>query len=244
MANKLPEDNTSSSTFTIKGIMPNKLENYPILTGSDDYQDWASTWEIGFDMMGLKEVLVGEIPQPQPKTTGWEEWNYANKLLRGYLVSAVDKTLRNMVTTQLTAKDAWFNIKARYDRETPATTLSLLRNLVDLKLEENGNVADHLTIFTNTWDRLYQRSLSSTSNVAKAFRDVTSSDEVKGAFLLLSLPKNMDYIIDNLATKDLIKFQDIQPKLLDLSADRNVSYTENQAYHGSAQNQEINEYMP
>ncbi|KAI0998486.1 hypothetical protein K3495_g9710 [Podosphaera aphanis] len=140
-----------------------------------------------------------------------------------------------MITSQPCVKDAWANIKAQFDRETPATTLSFLRNIVDLKLYENENVADHLNNFTNAWDRLYQRSLTSTSNVAKAFCEVTSSDEVKGAFLLLSLPKSMDNIIENLATKDLIKYQDIQPKLLDLSVDRNVGEIDNKAYRASGQ---------
>lgn len=186
-------------------------------------------------MMGIKEVLTGEITQPEKTSPNWEAWNTANKLLRGYLVSAVDRTPRNMITSQPVAKDAWANIKARFDRETPATTLSLLRNIVDLKLVENENVADHLTSFTNAWDRLQQRSLSSTSGVANAFQDVTLSDEVKGAFLLLSLPESMNNIIDNLVTKDLIKYQDIQPKLLDLSADRNVIENENKAYPSTNQ---------
>ncbi|KAI1005121.1 hypothetical protein K3495_g3097 [Podosphaera aphanis] len=194
------------------------------------------TWEIGFDMLDIKEVLTGEITQPEKTSPNWEAWNTTYKLLRGYLVSAVDWSLRNMITSQPVAKDAWANIKARllFDRETPATTLSLLRNIVDLKLG-NENVADHLTKFTNAWDRLQQRSLSSSSGVAKAFRDVSLSDEVKGAFLLLSLPKSMNNTIDNLVTKNLIKYQDIQPKLLDLSADRNVTESENKAYLSSNQ---------
>lgn len=166
----------------------------------------TGTWEIGFDMMGLQEVLTGEVAQPERNSPEFKDWNIANKMLRGYLVSALDRNLRNMITSQPTAKDAWANIKARFDRETSATTLSLLRNIVDLKLQENENVADHLNNFTNAWDRLHQRSLTSTSSVAKAFRDVTSSDEVKGAFLLLSLPKSIDNVIDNLATKELIKY--------------------------------------
>ncbi|KAI0991146.1 hypothetical protein K3495_g17041, partial [Podosphaera aphanis] len=184
--------------------------------------------------MGLKEVLTGEVIQPEKTSPNWETWNTANKLLRGYLVSAVDRSLRNMITSQPSAKDAWANIKARFDRETPATTLSLLRNIVDLKLQENQNVSDHFNDFSNAWDRLHQRSLTSSSSVARAFRDVTSSDEVKGAFLLLSLPKSFDNIIDNLSTKDLVKFQDIQPKLLDLSADRNFGGND-KAYYAPSQ---------
>lgn len=57
--------NSSAPVFTLRGITPNKLDNYPVLIGSENYQGWAGTWEIGFDMMGIKEVLTGEIIQPE-----------------------------------------------------------------------------------------------------------------------------------------------------------------------------------
>ncbi|KAI1007394.1 hypothetical protein K3495_g826 [Podosphaera aphanis] len=54
-------------------------------------------------------------------------------------------------------------------------------------------------------------------------------------FLLLSLPRSMDNIIDNLSTKDLAKYHDIKPKLLDLSADRNIGGNDDKVYYAPAQ---------
>ncbi|KAF2090765.1 hypothetical protein K490DRAFT_34431 [Saccharata proteae CBS 121410] len=46
---------------------------------------------------------------------------------------------------------------------------------------------------------------------------VFNSDDIKGSFFLISLPDTIDYIINNLSTKDITSFLAIEPKMLDLA---------------------------
>ncbi|KAF2690362.1 hypothetical protein K458DRAFT_439359 [Lentithecium fluviatile CBS 122367] len=43
------------------------------------------------------------------------------------------------------------------------------------------------------------------------------SDDVKGSFFLATLPDTMDNVIDNLSTRAITAFKDIEPKILDIS---------------------------
>ena len=63
--------------------------------------------------------------------------------------------------------------------------------------------------------------------VAKSIRPVFGLDTVKGSFFLISLPKTIDYIINNLSTKDLILFTNIEPKMLDIGLCYSIDLQDN-----------------
>ncbi|KAF2083259.1 hypothetical protein K490DRAFT_52127, partial [Saccharata proteae CBS 121410] len=48
-------------------------------------------------------------------------------------------------------------------------------------------------------------------------KNIFSSNNIKGSFFLVSLLEIIDYIINNLNTKDIISFTTIKPKILDIA---------------------------
>lgn len=48
-------------------------------------------------------------------------------------------------------------------------------------------------------------------------KHIFDSDNVKGSFFLATLPDTIDNVIDNLSTRDVTAFQDIEPKILNIS---------------------------
>ena len=207
-----------------------KLERLPILTGRDDYRTWAGSWEIAFDSMGLLEILIEDAPSGFSKNSAeCKTWNLGNKQVRGALLGAVDESLRTIIIDHQTAKEAWEHLKSRFDRETSSSTISLLKAITSLSLKEGDDIPEFLTIFNDAWNRLRNRS-SSKSSLAKAFRDLTFSGDVKGAFLMSSLPESMDNVIDNLVTKEMVSYEDASAKLLDISASKNSTNFSEKAY--------------
>ncbi|KAI0992830.1 hypothetical protein K3495_g15354, partial [Podosphaera aphanis] len=217
---------------------PLKLDRLPILTGSDNYRRWVGSWEISFAAMGLLKYLTGAIPE-KSKANDYGRWEQANNQLRGLLLGAVDEPLQTIVIDALTAKEAWDQLKARFDRETTNSTIFLLKNATNLSLRDGESIPEYLTKFNDSWNRLRNRSQASETTLAKAFKDLTSSDDVKGAFLLSSLPKSMENIVDNLVTKEVINYEGVSAKLLDVSANRTEPSADNKAY--SAENHSVKE---
>ncbi|KAI0993196.1 hypothetical protein K3495_g14988, partial [Podosphaera aphanis] len=217
-----------------------KLDRLPILTGSENYRRWAGSWEISFDAMGLLKYLTEEVPvKSETVSVQYSKWEHANKQLRGLLLSAVDEPLQVVVIDSPTAKEAWDQLKSRFDRETANSTISLLKAVTNLSLRDGEDISEFLTTFNNAWNRLRNRSLASTTPLAKAFKDLTSSDDAKGAFLLSSLPESMENVVDNLATKEIISFDGVSAKLMDISANRKTPNVDGKAY--SSTKQEVKE---
>ncbi|KAI1000642.1 hypothetical protein K3495_g7551 [Podosphaera aphanis] len=215
MSPPLPQPIDTLAPFALK------LDRLPILNSSENYQRWVGGWGIFFDAMGLLKYLIEEIPvKSEIASEEKSKWEYANKQLRGLLLGAVDDQLRS-----------------RFDRETSKSTISLLKAVTNLTLRDGDDIFEHLTTFNNAWNSLRNRSLASKTPLAKAFKDLASSDDAKGAFLLSSLPESIENIVENLATKEITSYDGVSAKLLDTSANRKTPNTDGKAY--SATKQEV-----
>lgn len=220
-----PKSNPAASTIQAS------LKRMPILTGSENYRRWAGAWEIVLEDSELFGLITGEITEPETKDSdGWRQWKRQNVKLRKILLNAVDEDLQTVVIDSHTAHEAWNLFKARYDRDTTNTTISLLKYFINLSLNDGESIPDHLSKFTSSWNRLKQRSQTTKSSLGRTLRTLTSDDEIKGAFLLCSLPKTMDNLVDNLATKELTSFEDVQSRLLDLTGSTTNYSIDNTAY--------------
>jgi len=127
------------------------------------------------------------------------------------------------VTDATTAHEAWQALKDLYDRKTVNTTINLLKNISERKLPDGASLQDHLTGFHNNWIRLKDRSQQGRGELSRTLQALTASNEVKAAFLLISLPSSMDNIVDNLQTKERVTYEDVRAKLLDISANKSVA---------------------
>lgn len=55
-------------------------------------------------------------------------------------------------------------------------------------------------------------------------------DKVKGSFFLSTLPNTIDTIINNLSTRNLTAFKDIEPKILNIADRHSLDSTDSTAY--------------
>ena len=108
------------------------------------------------------------------------------------------------VTDTASAQAAWQALQDLYDRKTVNTTIYLLQNVTERKLSDGASLQDHLTSFHNDWIRLKDMSQQGKGELSKTLQALTTSNEAKAAFLLISLPSSMDNIVDNLQTKEKV----------------------------------------
>ena len=75
-----------------------------------------------------------------------------------------------------------------------------------------------------------KRCASSLQSVAKAIKAMFKLDEVKGSFFLATLLDTIDYVINNLSSRNVTKFVDIEPKILDISDKHSLNADFSTAY--------------
>ncbi|KAH8150322.1 uncharacterized protein LAJ45_05533 [Morchella importuna] len=203
-------DNTSPSNIRIK------FDGLPKLKGQSNYQTWASAWRITFDAADWWEALSIENPSEDDTDLTKAEIKKARKQMHSLLIGAVAEDIQPTVVSAENAYHAWKALKDLYDRVSPNTTITLLSRVLDTKMQDNGNLTEHLETFNTNWNTLKTRSQSGDHKLAQALLPLTKSNEAMAAFLLASLPKSMSNVVDNIQTKQDVTYEDVRQRLQNL----------------------------
>jgi len=220
-----------------------KFDNLPKFLGQFNCVLWSNAWRIAFKACRQWNIVNGDTVRPRSvsdskgKETGIEfsttgtattsqitedEWETVNNQAHYMLNTAVDHTILHNIASTETAADAWKILKNLYDRETANTTITLLKTILERKLEDGASIHDHLNRFNSDWVRLHNRSSSTKDELGLCLQALNRFNNAKAAFLLVSLPELMNNIIDNLQTQGDRTFEDVHSRLLDLNANRSL----------------------
>ena len=112
----------------------------------------------------------------------------------------IDQGLIPTISLCNNATQTWTTLADKFDYKNAVSLYSLIKAITTLTYNKKSSLSDHLSNFDNLWTRLKERTSAATSAEKLDFvlKGLADSDEAKGTFLLLSLPKNYDNIIDNL----------------------------------------------
>jgi transposase InsO family protein len=206
-------------------------ESLPKLTSrGDNYPEWRSAWQIAFRYAELWPIVSGKTKRPDTAGNTQNDWDANDNKALVMLISAVHSDLTMSVTSCDTATEAWAHLAGRFDRDTGNMSIALFRSLTNLRYNDGDDLRLHLDEFHQRWTRMANRCAASSQTVAKAMTKMFESDEVKGSFFLSTLPDTMDTIIDNLSTRNLTAFKDIEPKILDIADRHSLNSTDSTAY--------------
>ena len=192
------------------------------LIGASNYHQWKATVIVFMKYLEIWEVVSGIDKQ---KDDTWEK--KSNKGL-AFLYMNIDQTLHSILQASLDAHAAWSALENRFDRQNLTSFHQLLKSITSLQFVDDDSISDHLTAFDNLWQRLKARSKNSKSSnlaqtAASTFASLTSSDEAKATFLLLTFPKSFDNVIDNLQTKENLTYDDVCNRLMDIDLRKDKS---------------------
>ena len=151
----------------------------------------------------------------------------------------IDQSLIPVISSCENAAQAWTAIADKFDRKNAVSLHSLIKAITTLVYDDKSSLSDHLSTFDNLWARLRERTSAATTDerLDYALKGLADSDEAKGAFLLLSLPKTYDNIVDNLQTKPNLTYNEVYQRLMDLASTStsNQAPLDNTAYKAKAQ---------
>ena len=189
----------------------------------DNYTQWKSTWMITFKHAELWNIISGKNPRPSADGDAQDAWEKKDNDAMVMLLSSVHQDHTTSVATCETSQKAWKYLSERFDRDTSGAAIHLFRSLANLRYKDGENLRTHVDDFHQLWTRMGNRCRASNQTVAKAMRPIFESDEVKGSFFLTTLPDTMDNIIDNLSTREILTFNAIEPKMLDIAENHSLN---------------------
>ena len=131
-------------------------------------------------------------------------------------MQAIKPDFINFVTGFETLSVAWKGLLNQYDKDISFNSIHLFQQLIELRMSSNSSLREHFDTFHQSWKRMFSRCNSSSKPVAAALRNTFASDEVKGYFFFSTLPDTYDNVVDNLISKDLTGYGQVEAKMLDL----------------------------
>ena len=199
------------------------INDNPKLTGKADYLTCAKSWQWAFQSAKLWSIVDGKRKKPILRTEGeWSdsdvkavgEWEEESRKAMFLLIQGVSSTLQPDIVAYETAAEAWPAMKDRFDKETPNTDISSLKNVLLNKFKIGQNIADDTNNFENDWNQLATQSKQAKESKKGSFHYITrlmcESSEFKGAVYRASLMDTHRDLCDTLAAWEQCDYVDIR----------------------------------
>jgi hypothetical protein len=230
---------TDSSTTSTSGttshlglrLPPVKLDNIEILTGHENYEDWAEQVTVVLDALQLSEIVIEGKTTTDDATT---------KALKSHalllLIQVISKPIIKLVAKKRDPHSIWAYLKENYHRDTAFSFVQQIMNFTSLPstYDPSEPLGTFIDKFETEWARLQSLTTGSTTSdtYRTKFREFLEEDKAKRDFLLGFLVKHHENVVDNLTTKDSLSYSDVVQKLHSLSSNAesssSVAYKANQ----------------
>lgn len=172
--------------------------NVPKLKGRENYDDWA---------FAVENFLILEGVDLSTKNALDEQ---SDKKARAKMILTIDPSLYVHIKNEQTVRSVWIKLKSLFDDSGFTRKISLLRNLISIRLETCESMTSYVTQLVDTAQKLKGTGFE-------------INDEWVGSLLLAGLPEKFSPMIMAIEHSGMMISADaIKTKLLDMSADVEV----------------------
>ncbi|XP_048006067.1 uncharacterized protein LOC125241565 [Leguminivora glycinivorella] len=186
---------------------PNYVANVPKLRGRENYCEWVFAAENFLILEGTQKFVTRK-----PEATGTEVAD--DEKARAKLILTIDPSLYVHVKGVKTTFELWTKLKSLFDDSGFARRITLLRNLISIRLENSNSMTEYVTKMVENGQKL--------SGTGFAI-----SDEWIGSLLLAGLPEKYSPMIMAIEHSGIsITTDAIKTKLLDME-EKNSNLTGN-----------------
>ena len=199
------------------------LESIDKLEGLKDlYDDWSHQVAMLLSALRLNNVVINGATLTPTATTAEKETYQTMVCDALYLLTqVVSKPIMRMISRITNPHEIWAYLKTTYYRDSGFNFVGHMSSLFPLPEKLNGsNLETFIDKYEHHYDRL--RNLVAASKFEEHnshFLLFLNSDRAKRNFLLTTLSKKYPNVVDNLTTKDSLKFEEVDYKLRSLHTD-------------------------
>jgi len=147
------------------------------------------TWKIQMEALLIKNdawtYVNGEKPKPTviagntASTETASNWEIADKKAKSDIILSIKPSELKQVKACNTSREVWLKLQSIYQSSGPARKATLLKRLTLHRMDESGDVRDHLRMFFDVIDKL-------------AEMDVDINHDLLTIMLLYSLPPSFE----------------------------------------------------
>lgn len=136
------------------------------------------------------------------------EWQSKDRKAKANLVLSIKPSELCHIKHCKTSNEVWKKLEQVFQSSGPAKKAALLKKLLFSKMGEGDNMADHITNFVNTVDKLNEM-------------EILISEDLLSKLLLYSIPKSYDNFRCAIETRDeLPKIESLKIKLIEEASSR------------------------
>ncbi|VFQ59821.1 unnamed protein product [Cuscuta campestris] len=157
-----------------------KMFEIPLFDGKTNFTLWQSTIQDLLVQQGLDQALEEE----KPTSMSEREWSKIQRRAINTIRLALAPEIKFSVLKETTPKALWDKLESIYASKSLTNRLCLKMELYSLKMEEGGNLHDHINMFNQLVCQL-----------------MNADDKIKDeeqALLLVSLPKSYKPLVETL----------------------------------------------
>ncbi|CAG4970927.1 unnamed protein product [Colias eurytheme] len=180
----------------------NYLASVPKLRGRENYDDWCFAAQNLLVLEGMAASI-----QSQLKSTATAEQKVEDAKAKAKLILSIDPSIYVHIKQAVTTYDLWTTLKKMFDDSGYTRKICLLRNLINIRLENCESMTQYVTQIIENSQRLQGTGFGIT-------------DEWVGALMLAGLPEKYAPMIMAIEHSGCeVKSDIIKTKLMDMSSE-------------------------
>lgn len=180
----------------------NYIANITKLKGRENYEDWCFAVENVLVLEGMASAIKERLP-----STPTAQQISEDAKAKAKIVLTIDPSLYAHIRHAQTAYDLWHKLKQMFDDAGYTRKISLLRKLINIRLENCDNMTQYVTEIVETAQRLQGTGFKIT-------------DEWVGALMLAGLPEKYSPMLMAIEHSGIdISADVIKTKLMDMCSD-------------------------
>lgn len=166
-----------------------------------NYDSWKVLMKSALIYNGLWKYV--QVVKPEGNPADWSDEKEQKAL--AFIILSVEKELLVHIRNAESANDAWKILDKIFNGATPSRKVSLYKKLIQLKCDENDEIAEHITKFVSIVDQLLSLGIK-------------FDDEITAIVLLGSLPTSFENFVIAIETRDeLPKLELLKSKIIEES---------------------------
>lgn len=172
-----------------------------------------SAWKFKVELLLVREDLWRLVnPGVKPATEEESAWNALDAKTRATIGLLIEDNQHGLIRGAATSKAAWDALKDHHQKTTLTSKVSLLKQICDKRFADGEDMAEHLFVMEELFDRL--------KNAGQPL-----GDTLQVAMILRSLPRSFDTLTTALESRSDadLTLELVKRKLLDEIAKRQGS---------------------
>ena len=193
-----------------------KIDNIGILTGHENYDDWASSMTIVFTAMDCKEMIIdGMTPTSNATAKAKTNFRYLYNQALLLLIQSVSKPILRVIAKKRDPHEIWKYLKSTYYRDSPFSFVNQILNFTRLSYayDPTKPVKAFIDRFEIEWEKLETLAKSEVDDYRIAFHTFLTNDKAKRDFFLAFIKTHHKNVVDNLTTKEDLSYSDVITRL-------------------------------